>query len=492
MAVSKSKYVRGIGCEKALWLDENKPEAADAADDLTHAEEGRRIGIMAQDLYGPHEVVPYNADKSAMIRDTEKLLAQNAPVICEASFGGDHVFCSVDLLVNHGNRHVDIVEVKSGSGLNPEYIDDAAFQKRVLEKNGYHVGKVSIAHVNTRYVRQGAIELHEFLTEEDITEQADQKQPGVDDKVRRLLAVQEMDHEPEAGFGADCPECAYWKYCSRDLPRPNVFDLPGQAGFNKNHKLKLYQEGCAGFYALKERSELKDRQKMTVLGHLEGKECLDREKIREFLKGLSFPLYFLDFESINPAIPPYDGTWPYRQIPFQYSLHWLESKNAELKHSEFLGDPETSPCRSLAEQLCRDIPKDACVTAYNMGFEKRVIRELAAQFPDLSDHLMNIHDHIADLMIPFQKLYWYLPAMEGSYSIKYVLPALYPDDPALDYHNLEDVHRGTEASAAFLAMAGMAPEDRARIRKNLLKYCGLDTFAMVKVWEALVRAAEGK
>jgi hypothetical protein len=144
----------------------------------------------------------------------------------------------------------------------------------------------------------------------------------------------------------------------------------------------------------------------------------------------------------------------------------------------------------VAEQLCRDIPRDACTLAYNMSFEKTRIRGLAALYPDLADHLMNIHDHIVDLMVPFQKRWYYTKAMQGSYSIKFVLPALFPDDPELDYHNLEDVHNGTEASAAFEIMADMAPEERERYRANLLKYCGLDTLAMVKVWEKLREAVD--
>lgn len=490
MAVSKSKYVRGVGCEKLLWLDENKPEVAEASEDMTHAKEGTLVGILAQDLYGPHEVVPYNDDKRVMIRDTEEMLARNVSVICEASFGEDGVFCSVDLLINHGNKYVDIVEVKSTSGMEPEYYDDAAFQTWVLRKNGFHVGKICIAHVYNKYIRQGELDIRQFLVEEDITEQVELKQSEVYGNVARLLSVQKMTVEPHTDFGADCPACAYWQYCSRNLPSPNVFDLPGQSNFTKNHKLQLYQEGCISYDLLRGRPELKERQNLTVLGYLEGESRIDREKIRDFLKGVTFPLYFLDFEGINPAIPPYDGTWPYRKIAFQYSLHWLETESGELKHSEFLGEPEKSPLRDMAEQLCRDIPKDVCTVVYNLSYEKTVLGELAKQFPDLSDHLKNIREHIVDLMVPFQKLYWYLPAMEGSYSIKYVLPALYPDDPALDYHNLEDVHKGTEASAAFVNMAEMSPEDRARIRANLLKYCGLDTYAMVKVWEALVRVAE--
>ena len=147
--------------------------------------------------------------------------------------------------------------------------------------------------------------------------------------------------------------------------------------------------------------------------------------------------------------------------------------------------PGGDPRRELAERLCRDIPAGVCTIAYNMAFEKSRIKELAGLYPDLRDPLMDIHDGITDLMEPFRKKLYYTKAMQGSYSIKYVLPALFPEDPALDYHNLEGVHNGGEASAAFAAMAKMGPEELAACRENLLKYCGLDTFAMVRVLEKL-------
>jgi hypothetical protein len=133
---------------------------------------------------------------------------------------------------------------------------------------------------------------------------------------------------------------------------------------------------------------------------------------------------------------------------------------------------------------------DVCVLAYNKKFERGVTNNLADLFPDLAEHLRNIADHLDDLMIPFQKGYYRNKAMQGSYSIKYVLPALYPDEPALDYHNLEDVQNGNDAMSVFPRLAEMEPETRERMRKNLLKYCELDTFAMVKVWEELKRVAE--
>jgi hypothetical protein len=208
------------------------------------------------------------------------------------------------------------------------------------------------------------------------------------------------------------------------------------------------------------------------------------------MKQLYYPIYFLDFESFQPPIPLYENSRAYEQIVFQYSLHYIEQDGGELYHKEFLAEPGEDPRRKLAEQLCIDIPKNVCVAAYNMTFEKGRIKELAQLYPDLSEHLMNIHDHIVDLIIPFRRKDYYCKDMQGSYSVKYVLPALFPDDPSLNYKNLEDIHNGGDASAAFSAMQNMPPDELQRCRNNLLKYCGLDTYAMVKIWEKLKEAVK--
>ena len=193
-----------------------------------------------------------------------------------------------------------------------------------------------------------------------------------------------------------------------------------------------------------------------------------------------------------PAVPFCVGTRPFAQIPFQYSLHFIEREGGELKHREFLAESGTDPRREIAEALCRDIPADACVTAFNKTFECGRLQELAETFPDLAEHLLSIRDHIADLLDPFAAGYYYNRAMGGSVSIKSVLPAICPGDPELDYHELEGVHNGTEAMTVFPAIQYMEPEEREKARKNLLAYCRLDTLAMVKVWEELKRAAGGE
>ena len=203
-----------------------------------------------------------------------------------------------------------------------------------------------------------------------------------------------------------------------------------------------------------------------------------------------YPLYFLDFETVIPIIPNAIGARPYQQIPFQYSLHYVETENGELKHKEFLGESGTDPRRALAEQLCDDIPMNVCTTAYNKAFECSRIEEMAQAFPDLANHLRNIKEHIVDLLVPFREGYYYNKNMGGSFSIKSVLPAIFPDDPSLNYHNLDEIHNGGEAMSVFPKIKDMLPDEAAETRYNLLRYCELDTYAMVKVWEELKRVSE--
>ena len=277
-------------------------------------------------------------------------------------------------------------------------------------------------------------------------------------------------------------ECSYWNYCTKELPRNNVFDIKLM---HIDNKFKLYNEGKISFKDIF-RENINKKYIEQIDYELNDKETkIEKEKIKEFLDTLSYPIYFLDFETFQQAIPEYDGVSPYMQIPFQYSLHYIEKEKGKLQHKEFLAEAGIDPRRTLAESLVEDIPKNVCVIAYNMSFEKGVITKLAEIYPDLREHLLNIRDNIKDLMIPFKERYYYCRAMQGSYSIKYVLPALFPDDPELDYHNLPVVHNGGEASFAYSDLANHTKEEQEEIQKGLLVYCGLDTLAMVKVWEKL-------
>ena len=310
--------------------------------------------------------------------------------------------------------------------------------------------------------------------------------PNVPSNIARARDMLGNDQEPSKSISMSCRDpyqCSFWQYCSRNLPSPSVFDLY-RIPFKK--ALEHYHDGVVSFEDVQS-CRLSDKQVMQVAGHLTGKEHIDKKGIRDFLdQNIRYPLYFLDFETMQDVVPQYEGTRPYQQITFQYSLHWIESAGGELKHTAFLGESGKDPRRALAEKLSKDIPLNVCTTAYNKAFECARIKELAEAYPDLSYHLLNIRDNIVDFLDPFRAGYYYLPAMGGSFSIKKVLPALFPNDPQLDYANLTGcVHNGGDAMTIFPKIKDMVPEKQQKARQALLDYCHLDTLAMVRIWEKL-------
>ena len=490
--LSKSKYCSAVQCPKMLWMKTFKPELFDnSVMKESVLETGNKVGDLAMNIFGDYTEVEYSEDLTKMLDDTKKLIENGTKVICEASFTFDGLFCAVDILKNNGNNEVEIYEVKSSTEIKDIYVHDVSYQNYVLENLGYHVTRICLVYINNEYVRHGELDLDQLFNIDDLTAEAKANYELVQENAAYFKKYLEQEDEPTMDIGEHCFKpypCGFWGFCSRNLPQPNVFDIA-----NMRKKFKLYKDGIVSYEQLEASNELNDKQRMQVEWELFDKPAfIDKQFVKEFLDGLSYPLYFLDFESYQSAIPPYDDSKPYEQIVFQYSLHYILEEGGELYHKEFLAYPGEDPRRKLAEQLCEDIPLNVCTTAYNMAFEKTRIKGLAEIYPDLADHLMNIHDHIQDLMIPFQKKMYYEKSMEGSYSIKYVLPALFPGDPALDYHNLEGVHNGGEASATFASMETMDKEELEMWRKNLLKYCCLDTYAMVKVWEKMIEVTTGE
>ncbi|GHV81111.1 hypothetical protein AGMMS49944_29020 [Spirochaetia bacterium] len=485
--LSKSRYCAGLQCPKILWLQKNKPdEYDDGVMNQGVLNTGNEVGDLAMGYFGLFTEVPYNADKSLMIEETRRLLEQKTKVIAEASFSHDGNFCSVDILRQVGDAF-EIIEVKSSTSIKPIYIDDMAFQYHVLTGHGIRVEKISLMHINNQYVRQGDLDIKQFFTIEDCTNEVIAKQTGIEKQIAAFKETAGQETEPGLDIGPHCNapyECGFKRYCWDHIPENSVFTV---AHLNGNKAFDLYHKGIVSFKDILESGvslpESQRRQVETEVKQLD--PTIDTKEIRAFLDTLTYPLYFLDFETFNPAIPPFDGCKPYMQIPFQYSLHIRQSPGAELEHREFLGKEGTDPRRALAETLCRDIPRTACTLAYSSSFEKTRITQLAEQFPDLSDHLTGIRDHILDLMAPFQSKAYYCREFKGKYSIKVVLPILFPFEPQLNYHGLELIHNGGEAMSAFPGLEKKPREEIAATRQALLAYCRLDTLAMVKILEKL-------
>lgn len=494
--LSKSKYCGLWQCPKIAWLKKYKPEELTIDEStLSRMEAGNEVGDLAMGLFGDFvEVTAYHGDKldlSQMIAATKAEMEKGTPVICEASFQYDGLYCAVDILKREDDGWA-IYEVKSSTHDDKAvYIADVAYQKYVLEHCGVPVSGLYLVCLNGDYVFDGCLDIHRLFKITDVARAVETEEKNIAANLsaaERLLASEE---EPAIDLSVNCKNpylCGFWPYCSRHIPSPSVFDLY-RMPFAK--KIEYYKKGKITYQDLLfEPGITNPKQARQILYAVSDQGTyVNKESIREFLDTLSFPLYFLDFETMQTVIPRFAGTKPYAQIPFQYSLHYIEREGGELKHTEYLAESGTDPRRELAERLCADIPVNVCVTAYNKSFECGRIRELAAAFPNLADHLLNIEANIRDLLVPFQTGCYYNRAMGGSFSIKSVLPALFPDDPALDYHNLEGVHHGGEAMALFPKIKDMPPEEQEKARHNLLKYCELDTFAMVKVWQALVQAS---
>ena len=484
MHLSKSKYCNAVQCLKMLWLLQNKPEEQTETSNQAVLDNGTDVGIIAKDLFGPYIDIEFNTNLETMIADTKKALEKDTVIITEASFSYQDNFCSVDIL-KKDNNNFEIYEVKSSTEIKDIYLDDISYQTYVLKSLGYNVTKSSIVYLNSDYERIGDLNLHELFTIKDVTDITISKQNEVEEKINEINKYMEQKDIPNDDIGMHCVtpyDCPFFNYCTKKLPEKNIFNI---RRMRNSTKFKLYHEGIYSYEDLLE-EDIDWKYKEQIEFDLYNKKpFINTNKIIEFLNTLSYPLYFLDFETYQQAIPEYDHIKPYMQIPFQYSLHYIEKENGNLMHKEFLAEANIDPRRTLAESLVKDIPKDTCVLAYNMMFEKMVIKNLANLYPDLKDHLMNIHSNIKDLMIPFKNRDYYTKEMDGSYSIKYVLPALFPNEKELDYHNLDLVHNGSEAMTSYKNLKDLSQEEQNKIRESLLRYCELDTYAMVKIWEKL-------
>lgn len=504
--LSKSKYCGLWQCPKIAWLRQYKPEDA-TIDEMVQArfDAGNMVGDLAMGLFGEFvEVTTYNGEKldlPKMIEKTTIEMEKGTEIICEASFSYNGLYCAVDILKKDGNGWA-IYEVKSSTKHMKDdgtytddkevYVADISYQKYVLEHCGVNVTGTYLVCLNGDYVFDGTLDLSQLFFISDVSDEV----PAEIAKIEPNLAIAERiltsDEEPDIDLDIYCKkpyDCAFWKYCSQHIPEQSVFKL---YRLPAKKKFEYYHNGLISYRDLIDNAPITNEKQLRQIEFaLEDKGTyVNKTEIAVFMQSLSYPLYFLDFETMQPVIPEYVGTKPYAQIPFQYSLHYIEHEGGELKHKEFLAESGTDPRRSLAERLCEDIPMNVCVTAYNKAFECTRIKELAETYPDLADHLTNIRNNIVDLLVPFQSGWYYNRAMGGSFSIKSVLPAIFPDDPSLNYHNLEGVHNGGEAMTIFPKIQYMSPEDQKTARHNLLKYCELDTYAMVKVWQELVRVTQ--
>ena len=482
--LSKSQYIRGLQCHKSLWLHKNSPslknEISEQSESLFNT--GNQVGDYAKQLFPGGEEIEFNPDDFAgMIQKTTNLIKNNTSTIYEATFKEKGVFAMADILQKNGEGW-DVYEVKASTTTKPYHIDDAAIQYYSLS-NAITINKVFIIHINNQYVRQGELDIHALFVLDDITDQVLSRQEGVQSNLKSL-EIMLKSSMPEIDIGHHCSdpyECDFSDYCWKNIPEPSVFNL---YRLNWSKKFDLYYSGVRKYEELPNNYALTEIQRLQVDAAKNNKVRVNKPIVEEFLNSIEYPISFFDFETFQNAIPRFDDQRPYMQMPFQYSLH-IVNDDGEMTHMEFLGNENEDPRRELSERMLNDLPGTGSIMAYNQSFEIGRIRELADLFPDLRAELLALTERFVDLITPFRNLGYYHPDFNGSFSIKSVLPAMFPDDPELDYKKL-GIQDGGMAMDAFANLHLLKDTNkREQIRNDLLAYCHLDTLAMVRIWGKL-------
>ena len=480
--LSKSLFIRGRQCHKSLWMHKKRPELRDEISDAQQAifQSGTDVGILAQQLFPGGIEVPYDGlTHQQQVEQTRAVLDKGTGTIYEATFLYNGIFVKADIL-HCGPHGWEIYEVKGSTELKAVYIFDAAIQYHALIGAGLDICKVSIVHINNGYTRYGDLDISQLFSIKDVTGRVQELQPFVIEEIasqREMLA----GDVPAIDIGKQCDDpysCDFKGHCWQHIPEDSVFNLRDRGV----DKFSLYRQEIIRQTDIP-LGILNSRQRFQVESTINQRNHLDKMMLNKFLDSLWYPLCFLDFETVNPAIPPFDGLRPYEKIPFQYSLHIQYSADSELRHFEYLAEPGIDPRRELLDTLIERIPENVCIIAWNQSFEIGVMRDLAELFPGQRERIERMIKNFRDLMQPFKSRDIYLWEAKGSYSIKPILPLLAPE---LSYKNLEGVANGGDAMDAHFRMNNAdSAEELSMIRMQLLEYCKLDTLAMVKILERM-------
>ncbi len=479
--LSKSQFTRGLQCHKSLWLLKNKPELRAKPDASLQArfDAGTDVGILAQQLFPGGVALEYSSGISKNINTTRELIASGSQTIYEATFRHDNVLAMVDILHREPDGW-ELYEVKSSTETKDIFINDTAIQYYVAAGSGINISRVFLVHLNNGYTRMGELDLDSLFTIDDITDLTLSRQADIPQLLADMRQTLE-GAEPAIDIGPYCTapyECDFKHYCWNHIPECSIFDI---ANLRNNRKFALYYGGTLNMGDIPGDFSLSDNMQIQIEAELTGRDFINTRSIREFLATVIEPVGFLDFETFMEPVPSFDYQRPYQQIPFQYSLHIFA--NGTLSHHEFLGGPGRDPRRDFVEKLLVETRPCRTILVYNQAFEITRLQEIADNFPEFAEEIETIIARIVDLMAPFRNKDYYVKAMCGSHSIKYVLPALVPD---LSYDTLA-VANGEMAMLAYSRLAKISSaEEKEEIRRDLLEYCRLDTYAMVRIWEKLV------
>jgi len=471
--ITKSRILSGLRCPKRLWLQTYQPEEAkpSSTSQLTITN-GIEVGDRARLDYPDGILIGHVEQPSLAVDETASIMASSPPVpLFEAAFTHAGALVRSDILVPTGTGW-RMIEVKSSGSVKDHHLIDCAIQLWVLEGVNVKIRQVCIAHVDTGFVYAGDGNYDKLFVEQDVTGQVRALLTEVPTWLashRDILA----NPMPIVRMGSQCkPDCQFTDYCKQDQPEYPVSILPN----GRKLITDLQDAGIEDIRDIPVGMLMKERHITVWQATRNNQPFISPELKAEFAK-LSYPRFYLDFETINFVIPRWAGARPHQQLPFQWSCH-IEQQGGALAHCEYLDTTGNAPMRDFAESLIAAVADDGPIIVYG-SFESTIIKSLITFCPDLEGQLNDILERLVNLL-PWLQNHYYHPAMNGSWSIKAVLPTIAAH---LDYSQLDEVQNGTLAQLAYLDIINPATDQTQREQKihNLLKYCELDTQAMVEV-----------
>ena len=497
--ITKTNFTRGDDCPLATSYSIIKPEASSSPDINYIFDNGHKVGEFARQLISGGKLVELSY-RNDMAHATKELIEQGVKTIYEASFLHDGLFAAVDIMHFTSQNHVDMYEVKSSTKIKDIFYKDIAFQTNLVKNSGLIVDNAYLITVNGEFIKDGEIDPNLFFDITNVTEDVfnleDVVKKEIND-IRKLLKNKDFS-SINPPFGTHCfspYSCQYWNQCKSTLPEKSIFEIKG--GMRISTKLKHFYNDTKDMKSFLELK--KQNPKFVQQARIEVEESDEIEvkmgELNSFLETIQYPIISLDFETIIPSIPIFDGMKPYEQVVTQFSMHVLKNVGKELEHFEFLANPYEDWRGKLAHNLVKNCPKEGTVLVWNKTMEYHRLMELAEMDcnSDIKNELVSIAERIVDLMVPFRNRVVYNRPMHGSYSLKYVLPALCPNSKDLNYSDLS-INNGMLASMAFTQMMDgkMSDIQETSTRRDLLTYCELDTFGPFNILDVMYHLANSK
>jgi hypothetical protein len=483
--ISKSRYMAGLQCPRLLWHYFNQPDIFPPIDAATQAifDRGVQVGALAKQLFPKGLEIGAGVIKKDAVDELSRAAVSRRLPMFEAGFVAGCAYARADVLVPVGRDQWDIVEVKSTTKTKAEHVSDLALQRHVCEGVGLGIRRCFVMHLNSAYARRGEIAPSELFTKTDVTGDVDDVVGDVGSELKTMVRIIGQQRAPNMEIGLHCSdpyECPLRATCWKAVPKHSVFTLThvGQKAFDWFH------DGITRVQDLPRDTPVNAKQQIQLRAIRSRRAQVDRDALREFLDGLEYPLHFLDFETINPAIPVWDITSPYQQVPFQFSLHIVNSPGGKPTHHGFFAEGTADPRPEILALLKRHLGQRGSIVAYSASFEKNVLRACGEVYPAFASWWARAESRVVDLLQPFRSFHYYHPDQCGSASLKAVLPAL----TGKGYADME-IADGATASQEFLRITfgeASAAEHR-KVRAALEKYCALDTEGMVWIVKALDR-----